>query len=127
VLYQDAELFSGNFIGKHDDNETWKTTGVYTIDDDKFRKVKTTGAFYIETIEECKQISASGTIEFRNGDVNANFDLQKCDNSPKYTGTFVIIGGIGEYEGATGSGDVTIQGGMKHFKGYLNGEISIPT
>jgi len=124
---QGPELFSGSFIGKHKDNGTWKTTGVYIIDDDKYRKVKTTGAFSIETIDECKQISASSTIKFRNGDVNANFDLQKCDNSPKYIGTFVITGGTGEYEGATGSGGVTMQGSMKHFKGYLNGEISIPT
>ncbi len=97
------------------------------IDDDKYNIIKTSGVFSIETVDECKQISASGTIKFRDGNVNANFDLQKCGKFPIYTGTFVITGGTDKYEDATGSGDVTIKGGMKHFKGELNGEISVST
>jgi len=94
------------------------------VDGEKFRKVKASGTFDTTNDNGCKQISATGIIALPNGDVNVSFDFEKCRHF-KYTGTFEVTGGTGDYADATGSGDAKLIAGKKHFGGKLTGELTL--
>jgi hypothetical protein len=119
---EDPIPFSGKFVGKHDDG-AWETIGKYNVGGEKFKKIPAAGTFEETDVDGCEVITAQGTISLPGGDINADFDLQKCGKFPKYSGTFEVTGGTGQYADMTGSGEASILAGKKHFAGQLDGQI----
>lgn len=120
---------SGKFIGKHK-NGQFSGIGKYTIDGEKFKRVKTTGAFTItDTNAKCAPITGQGTYDFDGGNtIDFEFDGEVCGKKFLSKGNLnlIITGGTGMFDSATGSGDASLIIGKKYFGGKFEGEITVP-
>ena len=52
-------------------------------------------------------------------------DCSKKHNST-FTGTFVVTGGTGDFNNASGNGEISLIIGKKYFAGKLTGEVTTP-
>ena len=122
----EPEPISSNFIGKHNDG-SFSTTGHFTIEDEKFKRVKSTGTFEIQdTGNTCNPFTGQGVFDFRDGNtIDYTMNGEVCEKRFLSKGnlSFDVIGGTGDYEDVTGNGDISLITGKKHFAGKLTGDI----
>jgi len=110
----------GNFVGKHKNNE-FSIFGNFKLDGDKHKRVTGSGTFQItETGDKCEPLTASGQLDFSNGDILEfvlNGEACHTKHLDKFTGIIDVTGGTGKFAGSTGTGDVSLVIGKKHFGG----------
>ncbi|MGY5143163.1 MAG: HYR domain-containing protein [Candidatus Nitrosopumilus sp. bin_32a] len=126
VVSEESQTISSKFVGKHNDN-AFKTIGHFSVEDEKFKRVQSTGTFEItETSDKCDVLTGNGTFDFRDGNtIDFEMNGEICNNRFLSKGniSFDITGGTGDYEGATGDGSISLITGKKHFAGKLSGDM----
>ena len=124
-----SKSFRAKFVGKHADN-SFKSTGTYKIDDERFRKIIGMGTYKVSDDgngDRCKPFAATETLDFGNGntlDLDISGELCKKRFYERLTGTFDFDGGTGDFEFANGGGDISATITKRYFIARLDGTIT---